>query len=264
MSFPNIVYGSSGDQFTTSSTKIGSLPLGTEMVIPGGRWFVHARASATALVAGKLYQQNIGIQGTDTAYIKDLAVAANAAIGAQTVQVTCGATTAVTKNQFTDGFLFVNDATGEGYSYMIKENTAAAAGSTCTLTLYENETIQVALAAGISEVGIRENPYYSLTLTTADTVTVGPVAGIAPVAVAANYYCWIQTDGVAAAFTDGTLIVGEPVVAGTAAAGSLTVFSPAAADTTGARVIKETTVLGYCLNVAASTEYSLVKLAIPK
>ena len=58
MSYPNVIYGDYGDEKVAQSTKIGNLPLGQLMVLPDGRKFRHAQASATALVAGDLYQQN--------------------------------------------------------------------------------------------------------------------------------------------------------------------------------------------------------------
>jgi len=259
MSFPNVVWGSFGDEKITSSTKIGGFPLGVRMITPDGCEYVHAKVSATAGIAGNLYQVLAGIQGSDAALRKDGVVAADSAIGDTTVQVTAGATTAVTANQFQDGILFVNDVTGQGHKYRIKSNNAAAASSTLTLTLYNTDPIKVALVAGSSEVGVRENPFYQISITTADTVRVGSIAGILPTAVTANHYCWVQRRGEAAALTDGTLVIGTPVVQSAALAGAV---SPHTAATTNANLELSEDILGYTLNVAASTEYSLVYLKL--
>jgi hypothetical protein len=236
------------------------------MVLPDGSVYRHAKASATALVAGNLYQQNslADVTGSaDAGLLTNMVVAADAAVGATTVSLTMGGTSAITKDALKDGYFFINDVTGEGLRYKIESNAAAASLGTLTVTLKETDGLKVALVAGSSQVGLRQNEYDNLTITTADTVGVGALAGVATVAVTASYYCWIQRSGVCNVMTDGTLIVGEPVVLGAAAAGSFTVYPPAAADTTGARVVKESTVIGYCMNVSASTEYSLINLMLP-
>jgi hypothetical protein len=150
-----------------------------------------------------------------------------------------------------------------GYVYKIKTCSSAAAGSSVTIDLYETDPFKVAIAAASTTVGLRENPYYSLTLTTADTVGVSQLAGIPPTAVAASYYCWIQRKGAAMAFTSGTVIVGEPVCISNGIAGAVEPIPPAAADTAGARVVKEMVKVGEVLNVAASTGYSLINLMLP-
>jgi len=257
MSYPCLVFGSFGDEKAASSTKIGSLPLGTRMMLPDGRLFAHARASATALVAGYLYQGEAG--GSDN--IRNMAVQAAAAIGALQVKLTLGATTATTKDSFADGFLYVNDATGEGHNYKIKGNNAAAVSTTATFDLYENDGILVALEAGTSEVGIRKSPFDKVLLKTADTVHVHSYAGVATRAVLANYYCWLQRKGECAVFVDGTWLLGAGLVASTtsACAGMLT---PILANSANAEP-ELIEVLGRCISVGSSTEYGLVELMLP-
>ena len=260
MSFPNVVWGSFGDEKVTSSTKIGSLPLGARMITPDGCVYAHAKVSATAGVTGSLYQGVVGISATDTDYIKDLAVAADAAIGATSISVTAGGTTAVTENQFTDGTIFVNDVTGQGTRYRIKGNSAAAAGLTITVNLYPSDPVAQALVAGSSQVGLMENPFFGITLTTADTVSIGPVAGALNASVAANYYCWVQRRGEAALLTEGTVVVGNPVSAAyqnlTGAVGAFSAATTLPGDG------KAITKVGRVLRVAASTEYSLIQLEL--
>jgi len=257
MGFPNLIYGDYGDEKRTSSTKIGSLPLGTRMVLPDGRLFVHAKCSATAGIAGNVYMCTQGVCSGDGAYIKDMAPAATVSAAATTITLTAGATTAVTEDLFEDGYVFVNDVTGEGECYKIKSNNSTAAGSTFTVTLYETDDVKTALPAGTSQVGIHECEWHSLTVISADTVMTGPLAGILPVAVTASYYCWVQRRGVCAALTDGTVIVGEPVTPSGALAGAVAVHAVASTST-----VKLATKIGNCLNVAASTEYSLIDLTI--
>jgi hypothetical protein len=263
-SFPNVIYGGYGDEKTTSSTKIGNLPLGTLMVLPDGRKFRHARVSATAGIAGNVYQGNVGIQGSDGAYIKSVATVSGVTAGSLTPVVTAGATTGATVNQFADGWFAVAGSAGAGTGlvYKIKGNGSAAAGSSITINLYETDPIVTALAAATTTVGLRENEYSSLTITTADTVGVGQVAGILPVPVSASYYCWVQRSGPALALTSGTLIVGVPCCVSDGIAGALEPLATAGADTAGTRIVKTTVPVATVLNVAASTGYSLVNLEL--
>ena len=264
MSFPNIIYGDYGDEKATSSTKIGSLPLGTRMVLPDGAEYVQGRASATAMVAGNLYQGNAGIQATDADYKCSIAVASGGAAGSTTVVLTAGATTGVTVDQFQDGTLITASSvgTGVGHVYRIKSNASAAAGSSITINLYPTDPFKVALAAGSTTCGLREHEYFNLTLTTGDTVGVGTLAGVAPVAVAASYYCWVQRKGRAAVKGDGTLIVGVPVVPSDNADGAVESWPTSAADTAGVRAGLSANIIGICENVAASVQFSLINLKI--
>ena len=262
MSFPNVIYGDYGDEKVTSSTKIGSLPLGQVMKLPNGVECVHAKASGSALVAGMLYQQNTlaDVAGSaDVGMQRNMAVAAGAAAGVSQVTVTLGGTAALSKDLLEDGYLFINDAIGEGHVHTIKGHDEAAAGSSCTVTLYDNDAIKVALIAGSSQVGLRQNEYHDVTLTTANTVQTGPIAGFAQVAVAANYYCWLVRRGRTAAMAQGTLVVGQQVIASQTTAGAV---GPQATGTIA--VIKERQTVGEVMNVpAASTEFSLIKATLP-
>jgi hypothetical protein len=258
--FPNIIYGDYGDEKVTSSAKIGNLPLGIKMVLPDGREFRHAHASAAGCVAGDLYQQNsmAAVAGTSDANLyAGLAVAASAAIGATSLTVTMAGTAAVSKDLLADCYLLVATSSGQGLSYKIKGNTAAGSTVATTISLDEKDPLKVALAASSTKVGFRQNSYDNILLTTADTVATGVPAGIVPVAVAASYYCWVQRRGPAPALTDATLVIGQPVVASSAVAGAV---APFISSTTA--VIKNQAALGWAISVAASASYSLVYLTL--
>ena len=260
MSFPNIIYGDFGDERVSQSTKIGNLPLGTRMILPDGRLFAHAKASATALVVGKLYQGEAYASGTGN--IKSLAVV-TALAGAYTAVITMSATGGISASQYDDGYLFsaASTGTGSGYAYKIKSCSTAAAGSTTTVTLYE--PIKVTMSAGTTTVGLRVNEFDNILLTTADTVGVSALAGVTANSCAASYYTWIQRRGPVACFTDNTtVIVGVGVTASTTVAGAVAVWPASAADTAGVRTAKGADIIGECLSVAASAEYSLVRLKL--
>jgi hypothetical protein len=263
MAFPSVVYGEFGDEKETLSTKIGGLPLGTTMVLPDGREFVHCYTGGTAVVAGNLYQGAAGAVGSDAGYRGTIAVpAGSAAVGALTIPLTAAGTTAVTKDQFTDGVMVIASSvgTGVGLTYKIKANGAAAASGAFNVYLYESDPIVTALSGGTTTVALRENEYYSLNITAADSTGIGTLAGVAPNAAAASTYCWMQKKGRAGVKGDGTLVIGTSVTASSALAGAVAVYAGAAAT---AGVTKGTHFIGIVEAVAASLCFSTVQLLIP-
>lgn len=180
--------------------------LGMLRIEPDGRKFRYAYAGAAALAAGK-----IGIMVGVAAYHINIAPAAAAAIGATEVTVTLGAT-AATVDQYKDGYLQVNDGTGEGHSYLIAGNTAAALSTSCVVTL--KDPLQVALTVAGSEVSLIPNPWRGVTESA--TSESGP-AGIPMKAVPINYYYWCQTGGVAICLAEGTDALGTTLELGAGA-----------------------------------------------
>jgi hypothetical protein len=257
-SFPNIIFGDFGDQRKTSSVKY--LPLGQIMILPDGSEYRYGQVGGTALVQGKLYQGEAYASGTGN--IKDIAVIAGSAVaGTKTMSITMSATGAMATDQYADGYVFTASSAGvggSGYSYRIKSCSSAAAGSTSVLTLYE--PIEETISGGTTTVGLRVSSYKYCLLTTADTVGVSALAGVSCATAAASSYCWFQTRGHAACFTDNTtLIVGTPCTASTTVAGA--VGGCSAATTLTADGFGQTAI-GWVVSVAGSAEYSLIDLAI--
>ena len=262
MSFPTVVYGSYGDEKVTSTTKIGGLPLGTEMRLLDGREYSHSRVGASALVAGKLYQGKAG--EANTIYIKNVGLAATAAVAATSISIT-SAGTALGANVYDDGYLFAASSigTGIGYLYKVKSAATTAAGSTSVVTLEPGDDVVVAMEGGTTKVGMRKNEYDSVLLTTADTIGVNTLAGVACATAAASAYCWLQRRGPAAVFGDNsTLIVGTPVIASSTVAGAVGTFATGAADTAGVRYARNMQLVGIVMSVAASAEFSLINLKL--
>ena len=261
--FPNFLFGSFGDEKVTSTSKIGGLPLGTRMVLPDGRVFAHARVGTTALVAGKLYQGKAG--EANTIFIKNVALAATAAVAATSVSITV-AGTALGAGVYDDGYLVTASSigTGIGYLYKVKSAATTAADSTSVVSLADGEGIKVALEGGTTTVGMRKNEFDSVLLTTADTVGVNTICGVACATAAASAYVWLQRKGPAAVFTDNsTVIVGTPVIASSSVAGAVATFATAAADTTGVRYARNMQLVGEVMSKAASAEFSIVDLWLP-
>mgnify|MGYP001591218216 FL=1 len=193
MAFPGRVYGWFGDEKVAQSARINGLPLGIRMELPDGREFVHARAGTAAnLTAGELVQAPViaGTASADTALTQGNLVCASAAVGATTLTITAGGTTAFVKDAYADGYVVVASSagTGIGHVYKAKVNNSAAAGATCLFTLYENDKVKVAIEGGTTKVGVRANEFWRVIQMTADTVYTGPPAGVPPVAVTSGWY----------------------------------------------------------------------------
>lgn len=228
----------SRDVRSTSTTK--EQDLGTLGQTPDGRLYRYARAGAADLAPGKLC-----VAATQVADNENIAVAAAAAVGAKQVSVTLGST-AVTADQYEDGFLVVNDAAGEGIAYRIRANEAGDAAA--TITVFLDEEVQVALTTS-SEVSLVLNPYADVVISAADQAD-APV-GIPNVTIGDTEYGWIQTGGVCSALAD------EAITAGLALTiGSSTVGAVEAADAAGEPVV------GVALQAGVDTEYRSVILSI--
>lgn len=218
--------------------------LGELRILNDGRKFRYAKAGG-ALAAGKMC-----IGAAVAANHINVSVAA-AAIGARTVLVTVGAT-AVTTDAYVDGFLQVNDGTGEGYQYRIQSNTACDSAGTTIVTLAE--PIRKALvASGTSQVSLVPNPWSSVTQS---AVEESMAAGVAPVDAASGQYCWLQTGGPANVLQAGTGAVGSNFTLG-AVAGSVSVISATIATTITQPIV------GYGFGTAGvDTEYAPIWLTI--
>ena len=185
-------------------------PLGTKLV-KGDRIYRYAY-SGTGMAAG------VPLQSAATLHAdadKDLVPAAISAIGAYTVTLTGTANTVCAANYYKEGYLNINDGTGEGHSYKIKSHTACTGAATFVITLYD--PIVIALAAtSATQCGLSKNPYDSVIATAA--VLTGVPVGIATHAWTTNTYGWIQTGGPCSVVAHAAIARGMAVLVGTTAA----------------------------------------------
>ena len=255
MAFPVSKQGAPGFEKEMTSGK--KHRIGTRMELPDGRVFYYGKSGA-AITAGKIAMM-AGIDHAD--HIKDLAVAAAVAAGGNQITVT-NASSAITgtgryTGDFTtggtyeDGYIFVNDAAGEGQVWQIMEHSSATTSGTLTIDLYPNDSVRTALTTS-SEVGLAENPYAAPIVWDLNGI-LGPVVGIPNCDQTSGYYGWYQTKGVATVLTNGTFVKGKNVMSGSSTDGSGDVM----ADDSSAEFL-----IGGCINVGATTEYSLVDLNI--
>lgn len=226
--------------FTEDTVQQGDI--GAKVVSNDGSEYRYVRAGGTALVAGKL-QDGPATVGNHT----NIAVAVAASVGDKTVEVTLGATLA-SLNQYSDGFLIVNDVDGQGFTYKIKSNPAADASASLVLTLDDDEAIVVALTTS-SQVTLIPNQYNGVIIHAASET--GVPVGVAIKNITAESYGWIKTRGSVGVLSDASpAAIGQQVDASTTTDGSVTL------GTIG------TGGIGYALAQGTSTEYNPIFLTI--
>lgn len=227
------------DIFTESDAALQ--PLGSRLDFEDGRSFVYCKNGGTALAAGKLASSP-----AEVANHTNCAVAAAAAVGTNEVTITLGAT-AATKDQYAGGFLYINDAAGEGYTYRVSSHPAADASGSLVLTLADK--VRYALTTS-SEASLVYNKFANLVVAPA-TTAVGTPVGVPAIAVTASYYFWAQCAGPAAVLQVGTLVAGANAVTPTGTAGGV---GPSGAATS--------VDVGTVMQIAATTEYAMIDLKL--
>lgn len=177
-----------------------------------GRTFVYAKAGATALSRGKLT-----VAADPVANHQDMSFAVAPAVGDTKIQVTLGAT-AATADQYRDGWMVVNDGTGEGRAYPVEGNAAADSAATCIV--YLKEGIDTAGALSEANVNLIPGKWNGTVISAADQADMP--TGVPNVAVTAAYYYWSQVGGPCAVLADETLSpVGGVVTIGSSTAGAV-------------------------------------------
>lgn len=213
--------------------------LDTIRVLNDGRTYAYSLAGASALAAGKITQS-----AAPSANANKETLAADAAIGATSLSVTFGG--AVTADFYKGGYIWANDDAGEATMYRVKGHPA---GTTAVIVdLYE--PVRVAMTAGATTVSAVQNRQ-SLVIVCPTTIT-APFAGVPNIAVTAGYYFWNQVKGPCVVLTSGTVVIGNQVTV----SGAIGAATPIAES-------EILTPFGTTMSVNATTEYSLINLAIP-
>ena len=222
------------------------------MHLPDGRSFVWCKAAGT-IPAGQLVAQD----PTSTTYDNALVVPTARAIGASLVTLT-NAVATLAKNKFADGYMHTESSTGLGYDYKIKSQTAATTTGAISVTLYENDTIRIALAT-TSKAGLRRHPCDSVVVW--PTTATGIPIGVTKVAVVSGDYFWAQTYGMCALLSDAVVWrVGDPLRPSFSVAGAARVSGSVATGgvtTSGSRAI-----IGFAGDISVSAEYQMAFLTI--
>ena len=203
MAFPLTVHlGYGQEKIETSSQK---QKLGTRAVTPDGRVFYYAEASGTAITtAGQ------AVNGIAAVAAHDMDLA-GVATSANSLTFTTSTSLTVTKNQYKDGYAYVNDGAGDGEVYRIKSNTAVASATGLELTVDEPDGIRTAMTTG-TRFGLMYSPYKDIHIVDGNGTQTTGVVGITTIAVTADYFCWVQTAGPAAVLIGAQVgIVGDGI-----------------------------------------------------
>ena len=224
------------DPFTSGLTEL--FPLGSRLLY-GNTVYAYGRLAATAVTAGKCVTHAASI-----AHHFDLTPTAGVAAGETAISVETAGTD-ITLNQYANGYLYVNDAAGEGQMLRIKSNPAHdhSADPSIVITCYDDLATAITTSSRITLI---PDPR-SAQIVQAATTT-GATLGVTVVDMAASAYGWFAVSGPQAVLTSGTLVVGNHAVP-LGAAGAV---GPAAGD-----VIQ---VIGTVMIVNVTTDYSLINL----
>ena len=228
--------------YEESSTK--KARLGAVRRLNDGREFVYVQQAAT-IGSGLLCQAVVA----DVANLGNLAVTANANVGAREIAFTLGATNAAnTQNEFEEGWIHVSTVNGSNWTaYKIKQHAAIAANANGTLYLYDK--IRANLTTS-SKVTVTKNKCKKVIVSPASTPT-GTLVGVTVMPMTANYYGWIQKTGEGAVAVNGTVNSGDGLIPGDVAG-----YAVAA----GANDLVP--LIGYCMVNNADNGAALVDLNI--
>jgi len=224
------------DPFTSGLTQL--FPLGSRLLY-GNTVYAYGRLAAVAVTAGKCVTHAASI-----AHHFDLTPTAGVAAGETAISVETAGTD-ITLNQYANGYLYVNDAAGEGQMLRIKSNPAHdhSADPSIVITCYDDLATAITTSSRITLI---PDPR-SAQIVQAATTT-GATLGVTVVDMAASAYGWFSVSGPATVLTSGTLVVGNHAVP-LGAAGAV---GPAAGD-----VIQ---VIGVVMIKNVTTDYSLINL----
>lgn len=256
MAFPNVLFGPEAEQYSLYTGTLRTAqrwPMGTQLVQMDGRKFRFAKAGGADLVVGDLIQA-----AANVANHVDTTAAANA-IGATTLTTTLG-NTATTLDQYYTGYGVISVAPGAGYAYLLGTTPVVAGNGSFAGTLAEGVTIKVALTT-TSRVDLIRNPYHNVIqspITTATGAAVGVAVSIIATSATGNNWGWLQTRGIAAILTSGTVLLGAEAIVPSLAAGSI---NAALVTELGSTQSSEVTV-GQVQRVAANAAWSTIFLKI--
>ena len=238
----DIIVGKGGSQYgtvdpyTESSTQL--FPLGSRLFY-GNTVYRYGKMGSGAVTAGKCVTHAASI-----AHHFDLTPTAGVAAGETAISLETAGTD-LTLNQYAGGYLYVNDAAGEGQMLRIKSNPAHdhSADPSVIITCYDDLATAITTS---SRVTLIADPNSALIGQAATTT--GATMGVTVMDMTAAYYGWFAVSGPATVLTSGTLVVGNHAVP----LGAVGAVGPAAGD-----VIQ---VIGVVMIVNVTTDYSLINL----
>ena len=186
------------DPFTEDNAS-QQYPLGSRLIY-GDRWFRYTLMGGADSVFGEVMEAKAMIAGhTDETVVMT---------GAAVTALFTPSATAVTLNEYRDGYLSILSGTGRGM-YKILSHPAEATGSTAfTLTLIDPIVVT---GASTPKATLSQSPYGEVLKSTV-TTRVGQPVGVAQGIISAAQFGWIQTHGPVAVLSIGTTVVGNDLV----------------------------------------------------
>jgi hypothetical protein len=224
------------DPYTSGASQL--FPLGSRLLY-GNTVYSYGKMGAGAVTAGKCVTHAASI-----ADHFDLTPTAGVAAGETAISVETAGTD-ITLNQYANGYLYVNDAAGEGQMLRIKSNPAHdhSADPSIVITCYDDLATAITTSSRITLI-----PDPRSALIGQAATTTGATMGVTVVDMAATHFGWFAVSGPATVLTSGTLVVGNHAVP----LGAVGAVGPAAGD-----VIQ---VIGTVMIVNVTTDYSLINL----
>lgn len=191
-----------------------------------GRVFYYAMQSAAATTINRAQLLTRQVVAPNHANVAQTTSGASLAAGATVVNIDVGAT-AVVLNEYAEGYLCINDNTGEGFLYKIRENAANAGSLPGQVILYD----PIVVAGSVtSDVTLLRSEYFNPIA----TATLGYAVGVACTNVVAHAtlrtFFWVQTWGIASVLSGVAVTLGASAIPSGATAGAATVAAAAATD----------------------------------
>ena len=211
------------DVSTTKQVEYGAMGITED----GRRFRYVAFGGTTTIVPGVLLQAAVAKSNSSGLAITAVGTSgqttANLLAGSKTLVVT-NSSTAVTQDEFAEGFLEVVQTSGSNNGpirYRIEGNTAAAA-TTGYITVFLAEPLRNAstLVAGTDTVNLWTSPFNGAIITTTVNAPIGVTVNQVVNTASVTNYGWVQVAGPASVLQDASsMVIGNTVGPSTTTAG---------------------------------------------
>lgn len=226
------------------------LPRGSKLIW-GEKVMRYYLNDGTLDVVGNLYQMEVPVAGHIDEAID------TPAVGDTDIAFTPTSTDIVV-DEYNGGYLHINDDTGEGYMYRVKDNPAITAAASGTITLYD----PIAVAPGADATATLFNSPWRAPIIHPSPPT-AMVVGWAQSPTVASDWGWLCVAGPTPALIDGTVIISEQVVPSDGTDGAVEPGDAAITDGTPPTGHGELRGIGVVIVVNADTEYGAIWASIP-
>jgi len=231
--------------------------IGTRVSLADGRVFRYAHFGAAVnnalLVAQDISETGLG--NTDNVMIAPASAATttDGTVGSRFIQITLAS---ITANQFAGGYLHTQDATGEGYTYRIKGNTATGSPVSGDIRLELYDPIEIAIDA-TTDFAIVGSMWSNVEGATAATDTI--ICGVTTAVQALDDFGWVQTWGPGTVLVDGTLAIGDVLALSDGVTGAVHLLGGGGTDVAD---VNTEPLVGYAMHIGTNTEHTAVFLQI--